>query len=183
MRDRPDGRSRSNSISIRRVFERGADALLGPVAWIAQRDPASDPRRHRRGRTSRGLSRRRRSYSCGVASGSSWCIRADVRHAVSLVVTRESSCKHTTFAGGRAGPDRSRQSLRFCPAHHRLFHHVGRRLELDERGRWIFIRPDGKIVRDGPPPLDYDVKKWLWDDILVAEPAPTHGPAPPLVAS
>ncbi len=71
---------------------------------------------------------------------------------------------------------------RLCPAHHRLFHHDGWRIELDEHGRRICIRPDGKVVRDGPPPLDCDVKKWLWEDILVSEATAMHGPAPPLAA-
>jgi len=79
----------------------------------------------------------------------------------------------------RGGPTDLDNLERYCPAHHRLFHGGGWRLESDERGRRVCVRPDGKVVRDGPPPLDHDVKKWLWEDILATESIP--GPSPPLV--
>lgn len=83
----------------------------------------------------------------------------------------------------RGGPTDLDNLVRLCPAHHRLFHGGGWRMECDEEGRRVCIRPDGKMVRDGPPPLDYDVKQWLWEDIFATGPEHAHGPGPPLVGA
>lgn len=72
--------------------------------------------------------------------------------------------------------------LRLCPAHHRLFHGGGWRMEPDGEGHRVCIRPDGKVVREGPPPLDCDVKQWLWNDIFATDLRHAHGPAPPSAA-
>lgn len=53
----------------------------------------------------------------------------------------------------------------YCSFHHKLIHKPGWRVEGDPSGELVFIRPDGQVVRDGPPPLDYEVKKWLWEDL------------------
>lgn len=81
----------------------------------------------------------------------------------------------------RGGPTDLENLERYCPGHHRLFHGGGWHLESDDGGRRVCVRPDGKVLRDGPPPLDYDVKKWLWEDMLATDWGGIHGPAPPLV--
>ena len=43
-----------------------------------------------------------------------------------------------------------------CPFHHdpyRLVHEGGRGIEGDPNGELIFIRPDGRTLSTGPPPL------------------------------
>jgi hypothetical protein len=56
----------------------------------------------------------------------------------------------------------------FCRFHHLLFHEGGWRIEGDPNGTLKFIRPNGTVLHEGPPPLDYDVKKWLWEDLVPA---------------
>jgi len=67
---------------------------------------------------------------------------------------------------------------RWCRMHHRLFHEGGWSVRGKASGDLEFIRPDGKVIREGPPPLDYDVKKWLWEDLMGFEVA--AGPDPPV---
>jgi hypothetical protein len=67
---------------------------------------------------------------------------------------------------------------RWCRMHHRLFHEGGWTIRGKASGDLEFIRPDGKMIREGPPPLDYDVKKWLWEDLMGFEVA--AGPDPPV---
>ena len=72
---------------------------------------------------------------------------------------------HHDFWTRDLGPTNEDNLSLLCPFHHRLVHQPGWRIEGDPRGELVFIRPDGQVVRDGPPPLDYDVKKWLWEDM------------------
>ncbi len=51
-----------------------------------------------------------------------------------------------------------------CPTHHRLLHCPDWRVEGSPSEGLVFVGPKGR-VRDGPPPLDYDVRKWLWEDL------------------
>lgn len=51
-----------------------------------------------------------------------------------------------------------------CPVHHPLVHKDDWHIEGSPSEGLSFIGPKGPI-RDGPPPLDYDVKKWLWEDL------------------
>jgi len=70
--------------------------------------------------------------------------------------------------------------------HHPLFHEGGWSIRGKATGDLEFIRPDGKVIREGPPPLDYDVKKWLWEDLMGFEVAAgplvseSAGPDPPV---
>jgi hypothetical protein len=45
-----------------------------------------------------------------------------------------------------------------CPFHHRLVHEGGWEIEGDPLGRLTFIRPDGKRITAGPPPLRDDIR-------------------------
>ena len=56
----------------------------------------------------------------------------------------------------------------FCRFHHMLFHEGRWRIEGDPNGDLVFIRPGGTVLHEGPPPLDYDVQKWLWEDLVPA---------------
>lgn len=64
-----------------------------------------------------------------------------------------------------------------CPAHHRLCHSADWSIEGSPSEGLVFIGPKGP-VRDGPPPLDYDVKKWLWEDLYRPRPEHLFEPAP-----
>lgn len=80
----------------------------------------------------------------------------------------------------RLGPHEPDNVGRWCKRHHRLFHEGGWNIRGKASGDLEFIRPDGKIIREGPPPLDYDVKKWLWEDVMGFDVA---GPDPPRPAA
>ena len=62
------------------------------------------------------------------------------------------------------GPTEPENLVMLCPFHHWLVHHADWRIEGVPSEGVIFVGPKG-AVRDGPPPLDYDVKKWLWEDL------------------
>ena len=82
-------------------------------------------------------------------------------------------CNSTLFLQGHhhdfwtrdLGPTNEDNLSLLCSFHHKLIHKPGWRIEGNPRGELVFVRPDGQVVRDGPPPLDYDVKKWLWEDM------------------
>lgn len=80
----------------------------------------------------------------------------------------------------RLGPHDPDNVGHWCKQHHRLFHEGGWTIRGKASGDLEFIRPDGKIIREGPPPLDYDVKKWLWEDLMGFDVA---GPDPPASAA
>lgn len=62
----------------------------------------------------------------------------------------------------------------FCPIHHPLVHRSDWHIEGTPSEGLTFIGPNGP-VRDGPPPLDYDVKKWLWEDLYRPSPEQIFG--------
>ncbi|MGI8775210.1 MAG: DUF222 domain-containing protein, partial [Actinomycetota bacterium] len=62
------------------------------------------------------------------------------------------------------GPTNPDNLVMLCPFHHALVHKADWWIEGEPAGDLVFIGPKGP-VRDGPPPLDYDVKKWLWEDL------------------
>lgn len=68
----------------------------------------------------------------------------------------------------RGGPTDPDNLVLVCPYHHRLLHEGRWTLRGDPGGDLMWARPDGSILHEGPPPLDYDVKKWLWEDVLGA---------------
>ena len=62
------------------------------------------------------------------------------------------------------GPTDPDNLVMLCPFHHWLVHHADWRIEGVPSEGVVFVGPKG-TVRDGPPPLDYDVKRWLWEDL------------------
>jgi Domain of unknown function (DUF222) len=56
-----------------------------------------------------------------------------------------------------------------CPTHHGLVHSKDWHIEGSPSEGLVFIGPKG-TVRDRPPGLDYDVKKWLWEDLYNPSP-------------
>ena len=96
-------------------------------------------------------------------------------------------CQNTKFLQNhhahwwtRGGPTDLENLERYCPVHHRLFHEGGWTVRGKASGNLEFVRPDGKVIREGPPPLDYDVKKWLWEDVMGFD---VSGPDPPAPAA
>ncbi len=78
----------------------------------------------------------------------------------------------------RGGRTDLKKGARFCKGtHHPLLHGGGWEVQGDPDGDLVFISPEGKVLHEGPPPLDYDVKKWLWEDLL-GELVPSRGPDP-----
>jgi hypothetical protein len=67
------------------------------------------------------------------------------------------------------GPTDPENLPMLCPVHHRLVHGADWWIEGTPSEGLRFIGPKGP-VRDGPPPLDYDVKKWLWEDLYRPSP-------------
>lgn len=104
-----------------------------------------------------------------------------------LVATRDRECRfpgchdtkfldrHHIDWWTRFGPHDPDNVGRWCKQHHRLFHEGGWTIRGKASGDLEFIRPDGKVIREGPPPLDYDVKKWLWEDLMGFEVAGESG--------
>lgn len=89
----------------------------------------------------------------------------------------------------RGGPHDPDNLGLWCQIHHPLFHGGGWTIRGKASGDLEFVRPDGKLIREGPPPLDYDVKKWLWEDVmgfdvtgqpLAAVGSDAAGPDPPI---
>lgn len=68
----------------------------------------------------------------------------------------------------RGGPTDPENLILLCPHHHGLLHEGRWTLRGDPGGDVVWVRPDGSILHEGPPPLDYDVKKWLWEDVFGA---------------
>src|SRR5207249_847113 len=56
------------------------------------------------------------------------------------------------------GPTDMGNLVSLCPAHHRLVHEGGWRIEGDPNGELIFIRLDGRRLSTGPPGLDPDLR-------------------------
>jgi hypothetical protein len=54
------------------------------------------------------------------------------------------------------GPTDMDNLIELCPFHHRLVHERGWTIEGDPEGELIFIRPDGRRLATGPPPLRAD---------------------------
>lgn len=89
----------------------------------------------------------------------------------------------------RGGPHDPDNLALWCQIHHPLFHGGGWTIRGKASGDLEFVRPDGRVIREGPPPLDYDVKKWLWEDVmgfdvatdpLVSVASGAAGPDPPV---
>jgi hypothetical protein len=120
--------------------------------------------------------------SDGASSIPSWLSK--------LVALRDRECRfpgchNTMFLDrhhiqwrSRGGKHSADNVGRWCRMHHPLFHEGGWTIRGKASGDLEFIRPDGKVIREGPPPLDYDVKKWLWEDLMGFEVA--AGPDPPV---
>lgn len=48
-----------------------------------------------------------------------------------------------------------------CRRHHRAVHEGGWKIEGDPAGELRFIRPNGQVLDNGPPPLRDDMREWL----------------------
>lgn len=60
------------------------------------------------------------------------------------------------------GPTDADNLLTLCPTHHRLVHEEGWRISGSSEAEVCFVRPDGRPLATGPPPLRSEVKARLF---------------------
>src|SRR5207248_9798455 len=92
-----------------------------------------------------------------------WLVRV-LRH-------RDGGCRFPTCGRSRwtdahhlrhwadGGPTDAANLALLCRAHHKLLHEGGWRVEGDPDHELTFVRPDGRVLETGPPPLRPDVRE------------------------
>ena len=72
--------------------------------------------------------------------------------------TRWTHCHHLVFWSKGGATNLDNLAL-LCSYHHKTVHEGGWRVEGEPNGELRFIRPNGALLKTGPPPLDPRVRK------------------------
>lgn len=76
------------------------------------------------------------------------------------------------------GPTDMDNLVLLCGAHHRFVHEEGGRISGDPTGELVFIRRNGTVIPQGPPPLRQELReRFFGEDAPEARPPPESVPA------